>query len=856
MTTRGDRKTFKNEDLVLKVTTNIDPTIWDETKYEAFLDELCGTREYQKEAVRTTLRYLVGCKYANLRELAKENFESNDEIQQRYGSWAGMERHLQLPDQLSCSIDLATGTGKSYVLYGLAAILLAEGKVDRVLVLCPSNTIEAGLLEKFRELAGNSDLRDVLPNGVKVQAPKIINASETIIDGSICVENYHAILEHVKSSIRDSLKGKGERVAVFSDEAHHVANETGAKAKKWKEFLLNPEYGFRIAVGVSGTCYIGDEYFADVVSRYSLRQAIEDRFVKKVEYVAEMPETDDAEEKWQLIYNRHKDWKRKLKKHGIKPLSIIVTKGISDCKRVAEELQGFLQDWEGISPEDAEGKVLAVTSAKEHQPNVARLRVVDNPASKVEWIASVSMLSEGWDVKNVFLIVPHEERAFNSKLLIAQVLGRGLRVPDGWKGEQPIVTVFNHDAWSGRIRHLVNEILEIERRLSSDVIVSSPYHFDIHNLDYNRDEDTSEYTKKGEYRLLKDGFVDLPTQVESEDVTIDFERAVSGEHNKFKTRIEHKTYSIEEVAEQMYRRLQSIDEESKEAEDPNDRTNYTKKFPLERLEQIVKESLKRAKIRTGRITEANKQKFLQALGTLKRKKAKRVIYKLNPKALITINTNERHSESCSAAELRRGDKTIFFGPDCEGTIPEDQIEFFREVLDLDGDFRGGREAIENSHDFKTPLNLVIADAKPERKFVRLLCERENAQSLDAYIKNTPQRFYPIEYAWKKGEHPKRGEFSPDFFIKKGGMIFVVEIKGDEEIADPSPENNKKNEYALAHFERLNKWLEHEKLTIRYQFNFLTPKDYNRYFQKLRNNDLVGFRSELDVALSNAMINGK
>lgn len=443
----------------------------------------------------------LGGKYANLRELAKENFESNDEIQQRYGSWAGMERHLQLPDQLSCSIDLATGTGKSYVLYELAAILLAEDKVDRVLVLCPSNTIETGLLEKFRELAGNSDLRDVLPNGPKVQSPKIINASESIVDGSICVENYHAILEHVKSSIRDSLKGKGERVAVFSDEAHHVANETDTKAKKWKEFLLNPEYGFRIAVGVSGTCYVGDEYFADVVNRYSLRQAIEDRFVKKVEYVAEMPETDDAEEKWQLIYNRHKDWKRKLRKHGIKPLSIIVTKGISDCKRVAEELQGFLQDWEGISPEDAEDKVLAVTSAKEHQPNVARLRVVDSPASKVEWIASVSMLSEGWDVKNVFLIVPHEERAFNSKLLVAQVLGRGLRVPNGWKGEQPIVTVFNHDAWSGRIRHLVNEILEIERRLSSDVIASSPYHFDIHNLNYDRDEDTSEYTKKGEYRF-------------------------------------------------------------------------------------------------------------------------------------------------------------------------------------------------------------------------------------------------------------------------------------------------------------------------------------------------------------------
>ena len=257
---RSDKQTFRNEDLVLKVSTNIDPTIWDESKYEAFLDELCALREYQKDAIRTVLRVLCGGKYLNLRELAKENFDANAEMQRRYGSWHGMEGHLQLPDQLSCSIDMATGTGKSYVLYGMAAILLAEGIVDRVLILCPSNTIESGLMEKFRGLAGDADLRDLLPAGAKVRTPKIINASETIVDGSICIENYHAILQHVKSSIRDSLVGSGARVAVFNDEAHHVSNESGTIVKKWKEFLLNSEYGFRYVVGVSGTCYVGDEY--------------------------------------------------------------------------------------------------------------------------------------------------------------------------------------------------------------------------------------------------------------------------------------------------------------------------------------------------------------------------------------------------------------------------------------------------------------------------------------------------------------------------------------------------------------------------------------------------------------------
>ena len=124
-------------------------------------------------------------------------------------------------------------------------------------------------------------------------------------------------------------------------------------------------------------------------------------------------------------------------------------------------------------------------------------------------------------------------------------------------------------------------------------------------------------------------------------------------------------------------------------------------------------------------------------------------------------------------------------------------------------------------------------------------------AVEAWLKNASQRFYPIEYAWKKGAHPKRGEFNPDFFIKKADIVHVVEIKGDEEIAEPAPENAKKHKYAVAHFERLNKWLKKESLPVRYQFNFLTPKDYNQFFQKLRDNDLDGFRSKLDVALSKA-----
>jgi type III restriction enzyme len=852
MSTRGDKRTFSNEELILQVTNDIDPKRWDETKYELFLDELCGYREYQKEAIRTALRFVLGGKYPNLRALAKENFEDNATLQERYSSWPGMEKHLQLPDQLACSVDQATGTGKSYVIYGLSMVLLAEGAVDRVLVLCPSNTIEDGLLEKFRELAGSSDLRNALPETSKVFTPRVINASETIVNSSICVENYHAILQNTKSSIRESLKGKGARVAVINDESHHVANESGTTSKRWKEFLEDSSYGFSIVFGVSGTCYVADDYFTDVVHRYSLRQAIEEKFVKKVEYVDELPSAaEKPEQKWQLIYKRHMDWTKKLKARQIRPLTIVVTKGIGEAERVAEELQDYLREWEGINVDQSAAKVLCVTSAPKHRPSVAKLRTVDSPSSKVEWIVSVSMLSEGWDVKNVFQIVPHEERAFNSKILIAQVLGRGLRRPDNWKGQDPVVTVFNHDSWSNRIKHLVNEILEIERRLTSSILTASLHNFSLHSLDYTRCEDTTTYTKRGEYRLFEDGYVDLPTQVEAEEVTVRFERAVTGEQIKFQTTIHHKTWGVAEVAEQMYQRLKSIDDESKDAEDPTDRTSYAKSFSLAKCNSIVQASLEHAKIDSGKITDENRQKFLQALGTLRRKAAKRVVYTLSPKALVTVNTVSRPVDSCSAAELRRGSKTVFYSQDCESTLLDEQKEFFREVADPDGDFRVGREEVTTAAYFKTPVNLAIVDSTPERKFVRLLVTRENAQKVDAWLKNTATGFYWVEYAWKKGNTSKRGEFSPDFFIKVAEHVFSVEIKGDEEIDDPAPDNIKKHEYASEHFKRLNQWLEADRIPNRYQFNMISPKSFNVFFQKLRDGDLIGFRSDLDVAVTKA-----
>jgi len=78
---------------------------------------------------------------------------------------------------------------------------------------------------------------------------------------------------------------------------------------------------------------------------------------------------------------------------------------------------------------------------------------------------------------------------------------------------------------------------------------------------------------------------------------------------------------------------------------------------------------------------------------------------------------------------------------------------------------------------------------------------------------------------------------------------VVEIKGNEELHEPSEENRKKNDYAVEHFERVNQHLEEEGSSIRYKFNFLTPNSFTKYFQYLRDGQILSYTSELDIMLA-------
>jgi len=442
------------------------------------------------------------------------------------------------------------------------------------------------------------------------------------------------------------------------------------------------------------------------------------------------------------------------------------------------------------------------------------------------------MLSEGWDVKNVFQIVPHEERAFNSKLLIAQVLGRGLRIPEVYKGEHPLVTVFNHDKWSMGIKHLVDEVLEIEKRIHSYVVSKKEnYNFDLYNMEYKKVEKEEEFPQEKEYEFKK-GYITYSTQAPKVEKATTYVKALGGEQEIKKTTVEFKMYSIAETANEVFNKLRAIDMDLN--------TAYSKRFKQLKIEQIIKNSLKRIAEKKDRVSQENLQKTLQAFGVVYRRKAKSLRFRIQEEKLRKINTKDIAKNSLGIGNFRR-DSSIFYD---EYSLNKGEAEDRKLLKVLQEDESLPKSAaiyVQNKYNFKTPLNLVLASYKPEREFIKRLTAEENSKKIDTWIKSLDVGFYSIDYSWRKGEHPKQGAFNPDFFIKIGNDILVVEIKMDKDVNN---ENKAKLKYARKHFNRINRFQRSQK----YHFKFLSPESYDLFFQSVRKRNYQKFKSKLEALL--------
>ena len=102
---------------------------------------------------------------------------------------------------------------------------------------------------------------------------------------------------------------------------------------------------------------------------------------------------------------------------------------------------------------------------------IADLLDVEKPDSPVEVVIHVNMLKEGWDVTNLYTIVPL--RAANARILIEQSIGRGLRLPYGRRtGVMPVdrLNIIAHD----KFQEIIDEASRPDSMIRLQQVILDP----------------------------------------------------------------------------------------------------------------------------------------------------------------------------------------------------------------------------------------------------------------------------------------------------------------------------------------------------------------------------------------------
>jgi type III restriction enzyme len=889
---------IKNSELVLNTypSQNLKDRL---NKYDLFLDTLYSEDYgFLREAVKTCVMYLINPSFATQKDLALKNFRSRPVLQNNHNSESGYLSFFPFADKKACSLDLATGSGKSYLMFGIAIVMLCEEQVENVLVLCPSKTIEGELFDKFKTLVSKGNLSDILQQiNPDYSPPSIKQADVTIGKNQVCIENIHAVYDTTGSSIPHSFGNqKGKNTLVLNDEAHHVFSQwLDNKQKHWEKFLNSADNAFHYIVNVTGTPYYesqNDAYFRDVIYRFPLKDAMERGIVKHIDsrYGDDNQSNLLAPEQIIAVHEA------KRVKYGafVTPLSIVICEKISSAILEWNRWVNKISTTENISIEEAREKVIWVTSGLPSKGEIEgnanlktilagldggakllntyneTLKTVDGKESRVEWIISVAKLTEGWDVKRVFQIIPMEERAFNSRLLIAQVLGRGLRVPPELKAifpkEEITVTINNHPRFFQDIKDIYEEVLEIKDRASWGFnAAKTDYDVQLYNLIYKEKTEVGEQTTGAPETFLGNfNFADQKREYTAESDFRDIKEELRRNRLTY-TYQEEGDRELEEAARELYSYIAKYDKT------PDKR--LTNEFTPKKLTKKISSELSEKKYDATFLSKKNFTQAQYALAPMFRQAGeKATIYKTESSDIDPLSMSAFSKQSFSESALLKDgffyfdDATVsWYQNEEEKVWVEKRVNIEASIAKLATGFNGatneevarlGKEITTlndlKKHfvrvpniDFKTPLNAIYVSFEPERKFMEALVR--HADKVDWFIKSPDKGFYsiPFQHEAKGSTHSKTYRFNPDFFLKVLGKndIVVVEIKKKDDL---DPKNKAKLRDTLRHFEDLNNRLTEKGIEQRYCFKFLSDdgNDLGQFFQSLKSGEYIDWTSQL------------
>ncbi|MGC9261464.1 MAG: DEAD/DEAH box helicase family protein [Phycisphaerae bacterium] len=374
---------------------------------------------------------------------------------------------------------LATGVGKTRLMGAFISYLYRAENIRHYFVLAPNLTIYNKLIADFTPNTPKYVFQGIAE--FALNPPEIITGdnygsgrgvrSSDLLDTShihINIFNISKINSEVRGDRAPRIKRLSEYIGesyfeylsklddlvLLMDESHRYRASAGVKAINELKPILGLELTATPQIEKGNTA----ESFKNVIYSYPLFKAMEDGFVKEpavatrenfdaANYNPESLERlklEDGIHVHENVKTRLEIYARENGREIVKPFMLVVAADTAHANAILQTMEGddFFQG-------RYKGKAITVHSnlrGEEKDETVQQLLTVENRDNPTEIVIHVNMLKEGWDVTNLYTIVPL--RAANSKTLVEQSIGRGLRLPYGKRtGVMDVdrLTIVSHD---------------------------------------------------------------------------------------------------------------------------------------------------------------------------------------------------------------------------------------------------------------------------------------------------------------------------------------------------------------------------------------------------------------------------
>lgn len=385
------------------------------------------------------------------------------------------QQELPASDHYRYTIKMATGSGKTLVMAMAVVWSYFHKKFENASPLSKSFLVIAPnviVFERLREDFENGKIFqqwDLIPSEWKHdwQMTFIMRGEsrKTSTEGTLYLTNIHQLYEGKddntdndpvnrllgpkpkdatgswEEDILDRIQ-KHKDLLIINDEAHHV-HDTDLE---WYKVILKlkdnlkKRFGTNLSLQLDFSATPKDQngtFFPWIICDYPLAQAIEDRIVKAPLIVHQTDKADPekysrasvAYGEWiNIAISRWKEHYNAYREVGSKPVLFIMAEDTKDADDIYYAMRN-MSEFEG------EGELLRIHTDKTGEVSKKDLdlareaaRSIDLPTNKIKAIISVMMLREGWDVRNVSVILGLRPFTAKANILPEQAVGRGLRL--------------------------------------------------------------------------------------------------------------------------------------------------------------------------------------------------------------------------------------------------------------------------------------------------------------------------------------------------------------------------------------------------------------------------------------------